>query len=195
MNPIDSADKAGPVFGMRHPWLRLLPVVLCLLCLAPGRRAAESAPPVPITQRRINEMAAALEEARRTLIAETGLRLPGEALSHYLARIAAPLPGETPARHRARITGYLAALQRATALTASGRQAPHLLDDRPANRLAWEQAASALRHLPGHVARLEAAWQRCRESRNPPSREFVAELGESVHLLLTAYEKLRDAQP
>ena len=54
----------------------------------PGSAGAQSA--TPFTQRRINEVAAALERARRALLEDTRLRRPGERLPDYLHRIAAP---------------------------------------------------------------------------------------------------------
>ena len=62
-----------------------------------------------VTQRRINEWAAALEQARWTLVEESGLRQPNETLHVYLYRVAQPLSAESPAQYTARIDSYLAA--------------------------------------------------------------------------------------
>ena len=63
------------------------------------------------TQRGINEMAAAVEAARRGLLDDAGLRKPGEAVTPYLRRIARPLLTESRANYLARINGYLALLE------------------------------------------------------------------------------------
>ncbi len=159
---------------------------------AQGRAAAP--PPTFVTQRRINEMAAALETARLALIEGTGLRRPGEGLTAYLYRIAAPLPGEPPTAFRAREQGYLAALTAAAAGTVPARRMPRLHDESPSNRQLWDRATHALSYLPKHLDRLQAAWRK-RPEPNGSAPAFTTELRACLDLVIAALADLRDANP
>jgi hypothetical protein len=148
-----------------------------------------------MTQHRINEWAAALENARIALIEGTGLRHAGESLPSYLDRIAVPLPGESPAVYRARIARYLAALTQVTTATASARRLPRLSDADPANRQRWIRATQALSYLPTHLERLCVAWQARTQADSPAAHLFPAELHECLNLIIAALAELRDAYP
>lgn len=191
----------APRLALRFPFLlsiRCRAAFLTLLCagalLAQGSGAARSST-APLTQRRINAMAAALEQARHALIEEAGLRLPGEGLPTYLARIAAPLPGERAAAYKTRLDSYLAALDRAVEATAAARRMPRLRDESLENRRLWERAARIASYMPARNARLRLAWKRVANGAEPPSRRLPQELRASLNLVLSLLDALRDARP
>jgi hypothetical protein len=173
---------------------RFFTALLCGLCLARGTSAPAS-PAAPITQHRINELAAALETARLNLIENTGLRRPGESLAAYLDRVVMPLPGESRPAYQARCAGYLTALAHAAAATASARRMPRLRDSSPANHQRWERATDALSYLPTHLDRLRAAWRHPPERNSPPPRALVGELRACLNFVIAALADLRDAYP
>lgn len=174
----------------------LLLLIGAFLPLAIRVPAQERPTPSAFTQRRINELAAALEQARRALNEETRLRQPGEKLPDYLRRLAAPLPAETPARYRARLERYLAALTQAATVTTMLQNVPSLHLDTPENRQTWDRAVRALKPLPLRLARVRAAWQR---AESHPEKAATAELGseltQTYQHVQTALDALRDARP
>lgn len=172
--------------------------LLALLCggvSLPGASSAAHSSTVPLTQRRINAMAAALEQTRRALIEGTGLRLPGEGLPAYLARIAAPLPGERAAAYKTRLESYLAAFDQAAQATAAARRMPRLRDERPENLRIWERAVRISCYMPARNSRLRLAWKRVATGAEPPSRRLPQELRASLNLVLALLDDLRDARP
>lgn len=168
----------------------LLAVCLAGSLVVPG--VAWSDGGAPVTQRRINEWAGALQRARYALIEETGLRRPEEPVNAYLGRVVRPLPGERPDVYRRRIAGYVAALSSAATATSGACRMPALRDSGAANSAVWRRALSAIAALPEHVRRMQAAEPACFSGQ---PRRFNAELAESVALVLSAYLALRDAQP
>lgn len=160
--------------------------------------AAAQSGPVSLTQRRINEIAAALERAHYALIEGTGERHSGELLPEYFARLMAKLPQETPAQHKARIERYLDALTRVTAASAPLRRLPALSDNSAGNRQVWQRAVQALAELPALTAKLRAEWPHELPKLSTPAVKpdsFDSELARAVWLVTTALSNLRDAQP
>ncbi len=150
----------------------------------------------PVTQRQINEWAAALQRARFTLIEDTGLRQPGETLDAYLRRVAQPLPGEKSPAYRTRIEGYIGALAQATHATAPARHIPQLRDGSQVNRQTWQRATRMLSLLPARLLRLRGAQQASQHPGGPESaRSLEAELIQSMDVVLAAFSALRDARP
>jgi hypothetical protein len=185
---------------------------LCLVGLMIGLQVSGDAQsPGAFTQRRINEMAAALERAHDALVEETGLRQNGETLEAYLARLAAPLPGEKPDRRKARIDAYVAALAKATLATAPARRMPALRDADAENQRLWHRITQSLAHLPLRIRHTEAAWQREQKfAGNPKSvtphvplrltsgssvNTLAVELSQTLRTLNEALDALRDARP
>jgi hypothetical protein len=181
-------------FRQDNPFIRFI-LALCgvsLLAYTMPIGAQQSVGP-PLTQRRINEWAAALLRARSAIVEETGLRRVGEPLNVYLIRIAHPLPGENPASRQRRLTGYVDALAAAVQATAELRRLPELHAADPANLQVWQRAVRDLAQLPDQVHRLREAGLAASTLR--PSRRFDLQLTECVALVLGAFAALRDAQP
>jgi hypothetical protein len=152
--------------------------------------------PPPLTQPRINEYAAALDRAVRTLVDDTGLRQPQEPLPAYLNRIVVPLPKETPSQYVARIEGYLRSLEQATRATAPLRRLPPLLDTAPTNQARWQRLTHTLSLLPRRIAKLRAAWKReSRHSPKPVPKTLGQEFTQTLDMALSARDGLRDARP
>jgi len=173
--------------------------MLCLLWVfLVALPAAAQNSPASLTQRRINEIAAALERAHYQLIEGTGARHSGETLPDYFAHLMAKLPQETPAQHKARIEGYLAALSRVTSASAPLRRMPVLNDNSARNRQVWQRAVQALAELPGYTSRLRTEWPHEAQKLSSPAAKpdsFDSELAHAVWLVTTALSALRDAQP
>ncbi len=147
--------------------------------------------PAPLSQRRINEYAAALLTAESALLEAPRLRRPNEPLPAYCGRLVLPLPNETQARRGVRINGYFAALERAAAQTAEIRKSPPLCDSRPENQKRWQTIAAALAALPRCLRSLRADFQR---EKSAPAA-LPTELVQTLYALHTAKESLRDARP
>lgn len=164
-----------------------------------------------VTQRRINEWAAALEQARWTLVEESGLRQPNETLHVYLYRVAQPLSAESPAQYTARIDSYLAAFAKATAATLSVRRMPTLLDNSTANQIVWQRAVRAISLMSGRVRKSQTTWTRTRKLilqkssgvqgtkktffDTAGSNVLGSELEQTLGVVLEARSALRDARP
>jgi hypothetical protein len=185
---------------MRHSKLfhPFLPAVFLASLLAglPALASAQRAGAALVTQRRINEWAAALERARFAIVEDTRLRQPHETLDSYLKRIAQPLPGEPPAAYDRRITGYLDALSAAVDATEPARRMPALKDESLSNRQVWQRAVRDIGLLPKRVRLLRSAWQATWHLLSGRSvHSFGAELAQTLDLVLAAFASLRDARP
>lgn len=182
---------------MHRPFTRRSFAAFALLFLC-GACPAQA--PISVTQRQINEQAAALERARRAVAEDSGMRRPGEPLNGYLARLSVPSAHEAPAAYRKRIEGYLALFHRAAEATASARSVPTKLKDSSAgNRRTWETTSRALGFLPKRTETLSLAWrplQSASAGAGPEDRKrFASELSETMHLVITGLDGLRDARP
>ena len=159
--------------------------------------AACSTAAQPVAQRHINELAAALLRAHRTLIEEAGLRRDGEHLDAYMGRIALPLPSESDARYRAREESYVSALERAGAASLTCTSVPVLRDTSAANIGIWNQVVKATVRLPNETARVRVAWTACRHSSSVHSgaKRLGNEMTRTMLVIKTAYDALREAHP
>jgi len=166
-----------------------------VLCLPLLRAAAD--PPRPIAQHRINEMAASLLRAHLALIEDPGLRFSGEHLDAYMERIAAPLPGEPEARYRVREESYVAAINQAADAENLCASFPALHDASAANVKLWQQAVKSSVHLGVRAAHVRAAWIACRQPGmgHEASKRLGIEMAQTVLVIKSAYEALRDAHP
>jgi hypothetical protein len=179
--------------------------MLCWLSLQ--RLAAQPAHNIPMSQRRINELAAALQQARLNLIENTGLRQPQEPLPGYFLRMAYPSTTVNDEVRQKRIAEFIATTKRVARDTASIRNLPMLSHNDTANVQLWLKAVRAVDRLPVCITRLKAAWQAVRQdelrnsqSSDPavagaPYRRLGAELTQTTELILVAYNALRDAKP
>lgn len=148
-----------------------------------------------LTQRSINEYAAALERARFALVEETRLRLSGEPLSAYLRRIAQPLPGEPTIAYRARITSYIRSLSLCAEATTPLHHMPLLWDNGERNRQSWQRAVRSMSLLPVRTRKLRAAWHSFAVKNAQAQRSLDAELAQTLDIVLAAFAALRDATP
>jgi hypothetical protein len=162
---------------------------------SPGRALA--AGPRTVAQFRINEWAAGLLRAHRALIEDPGLRLPGEPLEVFTERIAAPLPGETEARYRERVDSYVASVQRAADVHRLCVALPVLHDTDASNVALWRKAVEASGHLHFRAAKVRETWLAFRHRRpnRTETRRLGMEIAQTLLVLKTAYEALRDARP
>jgi hypothetical protein len=150
-----------------------------------------------ISQTRINEYAATLLRAHRVLIEDPGLRRPGEQLSPYMHRIAAPLPGESEALYRARIAGYVTNVEKQLDRRLLCITVPALTDTDPQNTAVWRKATAASAELPGHMEQLRTAWASVKSGpiRRTVTDRLAVELDHMLIAIKTAFESFRDARP
>ncbi len=164
-----------------------------------------------VTQRRINDWAASLEQVRFMLVEDTGLRRPNETLHVYLYRLAQPLPAETPAQYAARIDKYLAAFTQASAATIAARRMPILRDNRADNQRLWQRVVRSITLLPARIRKMQTVWSRTRKfllsgssgtkqnrisSYNGVNSAAIgSELEQTLDVVIEARSALRDARP
>jgi hypothetical protein len=153
--------------------------------------------PSPLTQQRINEFAAALDRAVRTLVDDAGLRHPQEPLPAYFKRIVVLLPTETPTQYGVRLEGYLRNLEQSAQATGSLRKTPPLQDTTPANQARWQRIVHTLSLLPARIKKLRAVYRRERSHKLPANapRTLAQEFHQTLILVLSARDNLRDARP
>lgn len=185
---------------MQFKICRLL-ILLILSVMPPTAAYAQER----LTQRRINEFAAALEQARFVLVEGTGLRRKGEPLQPYLHRISQPLPSETLTAYLTRISRYVDALAAAADATAPLRHSPPLSDGSMENQAVWRRSMRALSLLPARIRKLRTAWRTIRtlivhpsaasRSNVPAPPQMDVELTRTLELELSAFSALRDALP
>ncbi len=177
---------------MKAPLFAVFLLLLCALAQDAGSRPAVPGIAPGAEQRSINDCAAALDAIRHTVITNTGLRLPGEALPVYLARICRPLSSETGHVYQKRIAGYLQCIQQGSRMAAHLQPPPRLQNNSPANATSWRHALNAARQLPILALRLQNDWQTDRAKGKPLS---AAPFEQTINLALAGYQSLRDAQP
>ncbi len=177
-----------------------------LLCLLRQPSHARQGGASPVTQRSINEMAAGVEQARRTLLDDTHLRRPGEDLSAYLRRIALPLAAETKQQYVGRVGAYVAALAQSVDATRAGRRMPVLRDTDAFNQEQWTRAVRALQILPARVFKTQAAWKRVQagydvhgsSASNVPlitQTQLAVQLEQTVQVVIASDDALHNAKP
>jgi len=173
-------------------------VLLALQVLVCGRVSAEADRAQRLSQRKINEMAAALETARLALIEDTGLRRPGEPLAAYFDRVIQPQAGEPLVACALRVQGYIDSLSRAADATAAGRHLVAVDHTGTANRLSLRRAAQALSLLPVRVDKLKRAARHASQTSHFGTVSYHhwlgAQFNETLELVLAAYSALRDAR-
>lgn len=165
--------------------------IVCCTC------SSNASPAAHITQRHINDFAAALDRCRRSILETSGLRAPGEPLPAYLNRIVMPLHGETMANYRVRITGLIGALESAADSTQEARTVPALRNTTQANTALWRRTAKDLGYLPKRMVHVNSAWQSASKSKTPPAdaKTLASEILQTLQLIIDAYTNLRDALP
>lgn len=149
-----------------------------------------------ITQRGINNYAAALQRARYTVIERAGLRNPGEPLVPYLMRISSPLPGESRAKYLARVHKYISAIINASKETEDLKTAPDLIDTDQANRKAWNHAVRYSLLFPREVVKLKSDWNLLKKKNSIElSRKFQNELINCIQTEIAEFDILRNVLP
>ena len=166
---------------------KIAALLVCLcFCISAGGQTKPA-----LSQRRINEYAAALLSAERALLEAPRLRLPNEPLPAYCRRLVLPLPNEKEAERRARINGYFAALEKAANQTAEIRKAPPLLDAELENQKRWKLISASVSALPRCLQSLRADFQREKTAPNALPNELI----QTLYAIHAAKEALRDARP
>jgi hypothetical protein len=149
-----------------------------------------------VSQRRINDYAAALERCRRSLLVEPSLRTIGETLPAYISRVTSPLPHEDRPHYQSRLNSYIDALELAAESTVPARSIPPLRDSSSANSTLWRRAARDLGYLPKRMVQVRAMANTAFS--NPDAVRYHAvgsEILTTLQLVLDAYNNLRDARP
>lgn len=189
-------NRSGSIAALVGVWLLIASIAHAQTEKADRRHTDTEA----ATQRRINEVAAAVEQVRRTMLDETGLRKPGESLSEYIRRIALPLSSETARLYRQRIDHYLALIDAATQAlnTEWFAHRPALRDTSEANQTLWKRLIRTQGFLSARVVKTRRAWhpqstnQKFDQKIDP---KFDQELDATFQLVITASDTLRDLRP
>ena len=129
-----AALSANPLAMLYRCAAFLLAAGLWLVPTPPASAAPND--PVPVTQDRLNEVAAALMD------------LP----AHFTGLTARRRPNEPAAAYASRLRGYVAAAERAVRVTAALPRRPALRDASPSNRERWarlEEKVARLDRLSG----------------------------------------------
>ncbi|WP_044949070.1 hypothetical protein [Chthonomonas calidirosea] len=170
-------------------WRSFLCYLVAMACLLP----AACAEAMVVTQRCINQWAAAADDVRHAIVVDTGLRLPGEQLDAYLRRIALPLPNETPQAYQKRITAYFTAFQKANAHLSQIRELPTLQARTSTNLRIWQQIVLDAHSAPRQLHFLQIDWTR--RNRAQGRLHFALQFDATTNLYIALYNLLRDALP
>ncbi len=153
-------------------------------------------PPVGITQRKINDYAAAIEGCRQTIVDSTGLRQAAEPLPAYVVRVCMKMPGEGSNAYRARVGKYVEALEKVSYITASCTTMPALKHSDSANTKLWSRTVKDFGYMPKRMIQVEAAWKVAQTGDNASKTAVIGkEILITLQLALDAYNNLRDARP
>jgi hypothetical protein len=170
-------------------------VIGCALLAWLTLQTAAAQPGKPTSQRRINDYAAAIERCRRELLEEPKLRLPGETLPAYIARICSPLPGETRTAYLHRAAGYVRSIEKAAVAADSGKVMPTLVHADATNTAHWTRITKDIGYFDRRVDHVRDAWNRVEHSPDLKADAFSAEVLTTLQLMIDAYGHLRDAAP
>ena len=118
---------------MRSRWLAVVAASCMLLPAISGRTSAADG--APITQQRINEIAAAVLETHLALEEAR----PG------------PLAGESSAAYLRRLTGYAAQMERASSVLGAVEARPALANNARPNVDRWNRIGDAARRLASEI--------------------------------------------
>lgn len=177
-------------------------VCVSLICgIGISHRAVAQGVPA-ITQRHLNDYAAALEKCRRALLEVPGLRKDKEPLPAYILRISSHLPGEAQAQYLKRVAGYVDTLDSACTSVVGAAVVPPLKNGSAANTALWQRAARDIGYLPRRMTHVRAAFRTAQKAAGHASIQDTAvqhaigsEILQTVQLILDAYANLRDARP
>ncbi|HEV2474650.1 MAG TPA: hypothetical protein VGS41_18385 [Chthonomonadales bacterium] len=182
---------------------KIVPIAALTLAsgLAAPRAVASPPRPLPVAQHLINEAAAALEQARFTLVDSPGLRAKNEPLAAYVTRTLAVRQGETPAETASRFMDVVRMLDTAAVRTRWARTMPQLADNSYDNRGLWKRITLRLSELPIQVHRLrtdaETIEKLARTSRQKieVAPAVSAEVTQALLTITEALDALKDALP
>jgi len=168
--------------------------LMCLFLACSRAASAQSGPAV--SQRRVNDYAASLERCRREILETPHLRLAGEPLPAYLARVCTLLPGEAKTAYLNRVSGYVRSVAIAVDSTESARVLPTLKHADSSNLALWTRAVRDLGYLPKRMTFVRAAWRGAELQTDPAHcSELATQMLQTLQLMIDAYSNLRDAEP
>lgn len=133
--------------------------MLVMALVLTGAFACAQAPCPIITQHRVNEMAAALDQLHRSLVDDPHARMPGEPIEAYCLRMAGKLPKEAPAVWQKRQALWQRLIQSAARATKCLVMPvkPHITS--AANLSQWASATTAAQGLEHDSRRLDALYR------------------------------------
>ena len=134
------------------------PVLAAAFMLTAGLACGQAPCPV-MTQHRINEMAASLDQLHRSLVDDPHLRLPGESINAYCLRMASKLPKESPAEWQNRQALWQRLVLSAARATQCLRTAAKPHNTSAANLSLWASATTAARALGQDAGRLDPLYR------------------------------------
>ena len=177
---------------MRKLWI--------ILWLAMAGASLHAQPQPTMTQRRINELAAMVEQAQALLMEAPKLRKPNEPLAIYLKRLLHPLPSETAEGYKVRVQGYLQMFEQLAEATSVARKLPNLAHQTQENRLVWRKLNDAMNAIPAQSQKLRALWKATLQAPKPNAKASTlarlnAETLMMVAILAKARQQLRVALP
>lgn len=166
---------------MRSYWL-----IFGLFCWLAGGTARADAP-VILTQRKINAVAAKIENALSAVLEVPKLRRPNESVRDYCQRLTERFHGEVAASHKKRLTGYAESLAQAVPGEIAGSSHFSLLEQSAANQARWQRLTRTFSYLPVRLKKLRAVIDK--------GKPAAGELKQTLALLTSARNELRDARP
>jgi hypothetical protein len=166
--------------------LRSWCIVFGLLCWLLGVKGRADAP-ILLTQRKINAMAAKIENALSAILEVPKLRRPNEPLPDYCRRLTDRIHGEVTADHKKRLIGYTESLAQALPREIAGSSRLGLADQSAANQARWGRLTRTFGYLPGRLKKLRAVIAE--------GKPAAGELEQTLALLTSARNELRDARP
>ncbi len=161
-------------------------VLFVVLCLA-LEGFARANTPVTLTQRKINGMAAKIEQALIDILETPNLRRPNEPIRTYCQRLTAHRPNEVTDQYKKRLTEYADSIERAVPSGMTDGKLPALSETSAANQARWQRLTKTFGYLPVRLKKLRAAIA----GRQPTA----SEIEQTLSLLFSARDELRDARP
>ena len=151
-----------------------------------GLKACADAP-VTLTQRKINGIAAKIEQALSAILETPKLRRSNESIRSYCQRLTARSTNEVTEQYRKRLTQYADSIERAVPSGMTGGKLPALAETSAVNQARWKRLAKAFSYLPVRVKKVRTALA--------SGQNVAPELEQTLALLLSARDELRDARP
>ncbi len=143
--------------------------------------------PVTLTQRKINSIAAKVEQALSDILETPQLRRPNESIHAYCQRLTARRPNEVTDQYKKRLIQYADSIGRAMPVVLTDGKLPALAETAVTNQARWKRLTKTFGTLPLRMKKLRTAIA--------GSQPVASELEQTLALLFSARDELRDARP